>query len=169
MFQVCYVFPPPALIPLVLSKFQGEHIASQFKLLILVALCWMASLISQHVVKHSSLVSHHKGFYHGCFSGLSAQGTTIAAFNALVVQRCVFCKQRFSSSVWQVAAGAALASTTKVYQQCWKEWASWCAWEGVPDNAISALNLLIFWLIYLGWDWLGIPLAYIIQLFQLFL
>ena len=33
----------------------------------------------------------------------------------------------FSSSVCQVVAGATRMSTLKVYQQCWKEWAGWCA------------------------------------------
>ena len=36
-----YVFPPPASVPLVLSKFLAEHIAGQFKLLTLVAPCWV--------------------------------------------------------------------------------------------------------------------------------
>ena len=40
-FQVSYVFPPPALVPLVLSKFLAEHISGQLRHLILVAPCWM--------------------------------------------------------------------------------------------------------------------------------
>ena len=40
-FQVSYVFPPPALVPLVLSKFLVEHAKGQFRHLILVAPCWM--------------------------------------------------------------------------------------------------------------------------------
>ena len=36
-----YVFPPPALIPLVLSKFILEHVTNQFRLPIPVAQCWM--------------------------------------------------------------------------------------------------------------------------------
>ena len=40
-FQVSYVFPPPALAPLVLSKFLAEHVNSQFRYLNLVAPCWM--------------------------------------------------------------------------------------------------------------------------------
>ena len=41
MFQVSYVFPPPALVPLVLSKFLAEHVKGQLRWLIVVALCWM--------------------------------------------------------------------------------------------------------------------------------
>ena len=40
-FQVSYVFPPPALVPLVLSKFLAEHVNGQLKHLLLVAPCWM--------------------------------------------------------------------------------------------------------------------------------
>ena len=38
-FQVSYMFPPPALVPLVLSKFLAEHVSSQLRYLILVAPC----------------------------------------------------------------------------------------------------------------------------------
>ena len=40
IFQVGNVFPPPTLIPLVLSKFLAEHIKDQLWILILVVPCW---------------------------------------------------------------------------------------------------------------------------------
>ena len=40
-FHISYVFPPPALVPLVLSKFLAEHVNGQLRHLILVAPCWM--------------------------------------------------------------------------------------------------------------------------------
>ena len=40
-FQVSYVFPPLALVPLVLSKFLAEHVNGQLRHLILVATHWM--------------------------------------------------------------------------------------------------------------------------------
>ena len=40
-YQVSNVFPSPALVPLVLSKFLAEHFISQFRLLILMAPQWM--------------------------------------------------------------------------------------------------------------------------------
>ena len=40
-FQVSYVFPPLALVPLVLSKFLEEHVNGQLTWLFLVAPCWM--------------------------------------------------------------------------------------------------------------------------------
>ena len=41
MFQVGYVFPPPTLIPLVLSKFLAEHVKGQLRHLILMEPCWI--------------------------------------------------------------------------------------------------------------------------------
>ena len=40
-FQVSYVCPPSALVPLVLSKFLAEHVKDQLRCLILEAPCWM--------------------------------------------------------------------------------------------------------------------------------
>ena len=40
-FQVRYTFPPPALVPLVLSKFLAEHVNSQLRHWILMVPCWM--------------------------------------------------------------------------------------------------------------------------------
>ena len=45
--QVSYVFPPPALVPLVLSKFLTECVTGQFRVLILVAPCWRFLGLSQ--------------------------------------------------------------------------------------------------------------------------
>ena len=46
-----YVFPPPAFIPLVLSKFLLEHVTSQSRLVTLVAPClievpWLATVLN---------------------------------------------------------------------------------------------------------------------------
>ena len=37
------MFPPPALVPLVLSKFLAEHVNGQVRYLILVRPCWMVA------------------------------------------------------------------------------------------------------------------------------
>ena len=60
------------------------------------------------------------------------------------------------------------ASTTKFYQQCWKEWAGWYAEVAVPKNAISLPNLAEFCFICLGLDWLGAQLVFIILKFLSF-
>ena len=40
-FQVSYVFPPLALVPLVLARFLAEHVNGQLRNLLLVVPCWM--------------------------------------------------------------------------------------------------------------------------------
>ena len=56
--------------------------------------------------------------------------------------------------------GATQVSTLKVYQQCWKEWAGWCAQQGVPNNAISASKLADFFIhlfrVGLAWCTIGV-------------
>ena len=51
-------------------------------------------------------------------------------------------------------------SMSGVYQQCWKEWASWCAQQGLPHNAIFVPKLANFLLhlfqVGLAWYTIGI-------------
>ena len=96
---------------------------------------------SQHVGRCSLAVSYHKRSHHGCFGRPGAQGPAISVFNPLAAQWCVLPRQGFSSLVCQVVVGATWASLSKVYQQCWKEWAGCCAQQVVPNNAISAPKL----------------------------
>ena len=48
----------------------------------------------------------------------------------------------------------------RFYQQCWKEWASWGAQQGLSNNAISAPKLANFLLhlfqVGLAWHTIGI-------------
>ena len=120
----------------------------------------LASHSSQHAGRHSSVVSHRKRSRCGCLGRPSAQGSAVSAFNPLAAQRCVLCRQGFSSSVCQVVAGATRMSMSRVYQQCWREWAGWCARQGLPNNAISAPKLANFLLhlfqVGLAWHTIGI-------------
>ena len=120
---------------------------------------------SQHVDRCSLAVPYHKRSCCGCLSRPGTQGSAISAFNPLAAQWCVLHRQGFSFSVCQAVVGATQTSTSKVYQQCWKEWAGWCAQQGVPNNAISAPKLAIFWYIYLKLAWPGISLVYLVLLF----
>ena len=78
---------------------------------------------------------------HRCFSRLGAKGPVITPFNPLAVQRCMLYKQGFSSPVCQAVMGITEASATKSYQQCWKEWAFWCAWEDYQTMSFLSLEL----------------------------
>ena len=118
---------------------------------------------SQHAGRCSLAVSHHKGSRHGCFDRPGTQGSAISAFNPLAAQQCVSCQLGFSSSVCQAVVGATRTSMSRVYQQCWREWASWCAQQGLPNNAISAPKLANFLLhlfqVGLDWHTIGIYLS----------
>ena len=85
----------------------------------------LASHHSQHAGRCSLVVPSCKRSCHGCFSRPGTQGSVISAFNPLAAQQCVLCRQGFSSSVYQAVAGATQKSTSRVFQQCWKEWARW--------------------------------------------
>ena len=57
------------------------------------------SLSSQHVRRHSLLVSHCKRLRHECFSQPGVQRSAITTLNPLAAQRCVLWGQGFSSLV----------------------------------------------------------------------
>ena len=120
----------------------------------------LASLSSQYVGRCSSALSHCKWSCHGCSSRIRAQGSAISAFNPLTIQRCMLHRQGFTSPVCQVVGGATGGFMSKVFQQCWREWAGWCAQQGVPNNAISApklANFLVHLLqVGLAWHTIGI-------------
>ena len=101
-----------------------------------------------------------KDLHRGCLGRPGAQGSAVSAFNPLAAQQCVLRRQGFSSSVCQAVAGATQTSTSRVYQQCWREWAGWCAQQGLPNNAISAPKLANFLLhlfqVGLAWHTIGI-------------
>ena len=62
--------------------------------------------------------------------------------------------------------GETRAPKTKVYLQCWKEKAGWCAQEGVQNNAISVPKLadFVLHLFRVGLIWL--PLVFTIIAFS---
>ena len=120
----------------------------------------LASHSSQHVGRHSLALSHHKKSCHGCFNRPCAQGSAISTFDHLAAQRYMLCRQGFSFSVCQTVVVATQVSMSKVYLQCWKEWAGWCAQEGIPSNVISAPKLADFLVhllrVGLAWHTIGI-------------
>ena len=56
------MFPPPALVPLILSKFLAEHVKGQLRLLILGGTMLdggsLASNSSKHVPQHYPIIKH---------------------------------------------------------------------------------------------------------------
>ena len=118
----------------------------------------LASHSSQHVGRHSLAVLHHKRS-HCVLKGLPYLHLTLW----LLSNVCFTDRVLFLGLSW-----ATWVSTSKVYQQCWKEWPGWCSQQGVPNNAISGPKLASFWYIYFRLAWPSIPLVYIILLFLLF-
>ena len=114
----------------------------------------------------SLVLSYHKRSHQGCFCRPHPKGSAISAFNPLAAQRCVLHRQGFSSSVFQEVMGASTSGWST--SNGWKELASWCAQEGVPNTAISAPKLAVFLFIYLGLARLGVWLVFIILQFLLF-
>ena len=53
----------------------------------------LASYSSQHVGRHSLVLSHHKRSHCGGFGRPCAQGSAIVTFNPLAAQRCVLHRQ----------------------------------------------------------------------------
>ena len=164
MFQVSYVFPPLALVPLVLSKFLGEHVNGQLRHLILAAPCWMEvpwlPIILNMLADVPQQYPIIKDLIINILVGQALKGLQYLHLNPLAAQQCVLHKQGFSSSVCQAVAGATQTSTSRVYQQCWKEWTGWCGQQGLPNDAISASKLANFLLhlfqVGLAWCTIGI-------------
>ena len=115
---------------------------------------------SKHVGRHSSLVFHGKRSHQGCFCRPVPKG--LAGLH-LCLLRGVLYRLGFAFLVCQKVVGTAWRSTTKVFQQFWKDWP---AWVDVPNSAISGPKLAAFCCIYLGMDWFGIPLVFTVTLIQ---
>ena len=80
------MFPPLALVPLVLSKFLAEHVTGQLRFTSDGSLLdggSLASHSSQHAGGCSLAVSHRKRSHHGHFGRPGTQGSVISAFNPL--------------------------------------------------------------------------------------
>ena len=152
--QVSYVFPPLALVPLVLSKFSSRTCQQSTQTFTsggsMLDGGSLASNCSQHAGRCSLAVSSCKRSHRGCFGRPGTQVSAISAFNPLAAQQFVLCRQGFSSLVCQAVAGATQRSTSRVYQRCWKEWAGWCAQQGLQNNVISAPKLANFFVTFVS-------------------
>ena len=149
MFHVGYTIPPLALVPLVLSKFLTEHVKGQLRHLILVASCWIKApwlpTVLNMLVDFPQQCPIIKDLIMDGSVGQVLKGLHYLHLTLWLLSDMCYA-DRFSSSVCQAVVGATQASMSKVYQQCWKEWADWSAQWGLPNNAISApklANLLV--------------------------
>ena len=74
------MFPPPAFVPLGLSNFLAEHVKGQLRHLILVAPCWLPTVLNilADVPQCCSII---KDIVVDVSVGQGAQGSAISAFN----------------------------------------------------------------------------------------
>ena len=90
------MFPPPALVPLVLSKFLAEHVNGQLRHLLLVAPCWMEAPWLPTVLNMLADVPQWcpllKDLIVDVLVGQDSQGSVISAFNPLAAQQCALCR-----------------------------------------------------------------------------
>ena len=148
-----YVFPPPALVHMIISQFLWEHVIGQFRLLILMAPCWIDAFWLPTGFSMSGDIPHQcliiKTSYE-CFSSIGPHGSVVTALNCLAAQGCVLHRQEFSSSVCRAVAGVAC-----VYKTGLPTMLKRMGWFGVLERVyltISFLPLNLF--ISLGLDWL---------------
>ena len=111
LYLVHSAFPSPAVFRLVLSKFLTVHITGQFRLLIIVARCWMETPCTVlNIWKMFLFGVPSKRCCQVCFIKQGAQGSTITTFNPLANQRYVLHIQGFSFSVCKEVVG-----TTQIF------------------------------------------------------
>ena len=161
--HVSYVFPSTPLVLRVLSKFLEEHITGQFRLLILVALCcreapWLSTFFGiLEDIPHSC---HHKNVIMDVSVDQVVKGLPLLHFTLWLLRDLQYtdkvlllCLSGCDEVTW--------VSTTKVYQQCWKEMQVDVLKRVYQTMPIMALNWLHFWFTYLGLHWFGIQLVFI--------
>ena len=113
-FQLCYVFYPTALIPLVLSMFLVEHATCQCRLLILMVPCWKEDPWLSTVLNMLKDIPHQWRSHQRSLNSLGAQRSAIAAFSSLSAQRHMLHRQRYSSLGCQAVTG----ETQSFYNKC---------------------------------------------------
>ena len=123
---------PPDLVSLVLSMFLAKHVTGKFRPLILVSLLDGGSLSSQQL-STCWKICHWCPSLHLILCLLGDMFCTGKGFPPESVRQ------------WQ----GWWAPTTKVYEQCWREWAGWCARVGALCYATSAPKLADLFLVHL--------------------
>ena len=111
-----YVFPPPALVPLVLVKFLAEHVTGWFRHLILVAHHWMEATWLPIVLNLLLGITHCCPVVQNLVMDVSLDQVLKGLPSLqliLAAQRCVLCRKGFSSFCRAVTE-ATQVSITKI-------------------------------------------------------
>ena len=126
-----------ALVPLVLSKFLAEHINGQLRHLLLVAPCWMEAPWLPTVLNMLADVPQQcpivKDLIVDVLVGQALKGLQYLHLTLWLLSNvCYADRGSLPQSVrqwWGQLECLCQGST----QQCWREWASWCARQGLPN------------------------------------
>ena len=105
---------------------------------------FLASHSSQHVGRCSSVVPIIKNLIMDVSVGQALKGLQYLHLTLCQLSNVFYADRGSLPQSVRAVAGATQLSMSKVYQQCWKEWTGWCAWQGLPNNAISAPKLADF-------------------------
>ena len=143
--------------------FLAEHVNGQLRHLLLVAPCWMEAPWLPTVLNMLADVHQQcplvKDLVMDVLVGQVLKGLQYLHLTLwLLSDVCYADRGSFPQSVRQW--GATQMSMSRVYQQCWKEWARWGTQQGLPNNALSAPKLANFLLhlfqVGLAWHTIGI-------------
>ena len=127
--HLSYVFPPSALVPIVLSTFLAEHVTGQFQTSNSGCILLDGSSLAFHSSQHVEDIPHWCAFVKDLVRDVLV-GWVLKHMSSLYLTHWPpkdMCRQWFSSPTCQTVTGVIQTSTPKVNQQCWKELAGWCA------------------------------------------
>ena len=122
------MFAPPALVPVILPKFLAEHVNGQLRCLILVTPSWMEAPWLPTVLNMLADIPQWcpiiKDLIVDVLIGQALKGLPYLHLTLwLLSDVCYVDRGSLPQSVRQW--GATQTSTSKVYQQCWKELTGW--------------------------------------------
>ena len=165
-FQVSYVFPPLALVPLVLAKFLAEHVNGQLSHLILVAPCWMEAPWLPTVLNMLVDIPWQYPIVKDLIMDVSV-GQVCKGLRYLHLTLWLL------SNVCSVDKGS-LPQSVSGQLECLHQGSTSSTGRSGPVGVLDRvyqtmpslpLNKQIFYYICFRWDWPGVPLVSIILLF----
>ena len=168
-FQEGYMFSPPMLVPLVLSKFLAEHVESQLRQFILVAPCWMEAPWLPTVHNMLADIPWWCPIITGLIVDISV-GQVLKDLPYLhltlwlLSNVCYADRGSLPQSVrqWQGQLEHLHQRSTRSVGRNGQVGVLNRVCQTMPS---LPLNYLLFWYIYFMLAWPGIPLVYIILLF----
>ena len=163
-YQVSYMFPPAALVSLVLSKFPLDHVTSQFRFFILMEAPWLSTVFSMlddihhwFPIVNDLIMDVLVGWV---LKGVQSLHLTLWLLRDVCCTDKGFLHQ--CDRQWQGQLTLLQQKLTSIAERNGPVGILQRVYQTIP---LLPLNLLIFWFMYLGLDQLHTPLLIIILLF----